>query len=183
MLYEQEAVDEDRGFEPSDASMITRRCCPRQEVDNVTRWVGGELLYQFENDPEIDDGGKEFEGVDMKTLRGDVESLLLVFVDMLHIKTQRDEVPASDSPVDGEIRGPSADARIAGVGEDSMGCHPGDKEADIATPYRAIFGLLEIVGHDSQVVLDAVGHPNATALPPPTNCFIGGAHRMVEGHG
>jgi hypothetical protein len=112
-----------------------------------------------------------------------IQWLLLVFVDVLHVEAESHQILSGYSPLNVEIRRPSADAGIAGVREDRVRCYSRDDEADIAAPDGAVFRFLQVGSYYLEILLHAVGYPDATSLPPSSDRFVSGSNCVVEGHG
>jgi hypothetical protein len=78
-----------------------------------------------------------------------IQGLLLVFVDVLHVEAEIYQILSGDSPLNVEIRRPSANTGVAGIREDRVRCIARDHEADIAAPDRTVFRFLQIGSHYS----------------------------------
>jgi hypothetical protein len=86
-----------------------------------------------------------------------IQRLLLVFVDVLHIEGQNYQICPSNSPLNVEVRRPSANARVAGVREDPVRRYSRINEADVAAPDRAILRFLKVGSHIPNILLHAFG--------------------------
>jgi hypothetical protein len=118
----------------------------------------------------------------MQAVGCSIQRLLLASVDVLHIEAQNHQIRPSNSPLNVEVRRPSANTRVvAGVQEDSVCCYSRNNEADIAAPDGALFRFLKVGSHNLQILVHAFGYPDATSLPPSLNHFVGGSNGVVEG--
>jgi hypothetical protein len=113
-------------------------CVVGKHADHVPPGPSSLISQQTDDKPDVDNYSNELENVNMQRSRPILigRKCLARRIDFEHGKPKQQQLLACDTPSEGQIRAPAADAPVGRIGQDCCHWFARNQQADRPTPKR-----------------------------------------------